>query len=90
MYNVEEIRKDFPVLNMLVNGKPNTFLDSGASAQKPQVVIDRMVDIYTREYSNVHRGSYLLSEQITFEYEKPADGCQIFKCQKPAGNCFYP
>ena len=70
MYNVEEIRKDFPVLNMLVNGKPNTFLDSGASAQKPQVVIDRMVDIYTREYSNVHRGSYLLSEQITFEYEK--------------------
>lgn len=45
MYNVEEIRKDFPVLNMLVNGKPNTFLDSGASAQKPQVVIDRMVDI---------------------------------------------
>ena len=44
MYNVEEIRKDFPVLNMLVNGKPNTFLDSGASAQKPQVVIDRMVD----------------------------------------------
>lgn len=69
MYDVNEIRKDFPVLQELVNGKPNTFLDSGASAQKPRCVISRMSDIYTREYSNVHRGSYLLSEQITWDYE---------------------
>ena len=69
MYDINEIRKDFPVLQELVNGKPNTFLDSGASAQKPRCVISRMSDIYTREYSNVHRGSYLLSEQITWDYE---------------------
>lgn len=69
MYDVNEIRKDFPVLQELVNGKPNTFLDSGASAQKPRCVISRMSNIYTREYSNVHRGSYLLSEQITWDYE---------------------
>lgn len=69
MYDVNEIRKDFPVLQELVNDKPNTFLDSGASAQKPRCVISRMSDIYTREYSNVHRGSYLLSEQITWDYE---------------------
>lgn len=69
MYNVEQIRKDFPVLSQIINGKPNTFLDSAASAQKPQVVIDKIVDIYTNTYSNVHRGSYHLSEAITEEYE---------------------
>lgn len=78
MYNVEEIRKDFPVLMMSVNGKPNTFLDSGASAQKPKCVIDRMVDIYTKEYSNVHRGSYVLSEQITWDYEEARRVVQKF------------
>lgn len=70
MYDVEEIRKDFPVLGRQINGKPNTFLDSAASAQKPQRVIDRIVDVYTKEYSNVHRGSYYLSEEITAAYEK--------------------
>ncbi len=69
MYDVEAIRKDFPILSRLINGKPNTFLDSAASAQKPQVVIDKIVQTYTRDYANVHRGSYLLSEEITAEYE---------------------
>lgn len=70
MYDVEQIRKDFPVLCRQINGKPNTFLDSAASAQKPQCVIDRIVDVYRSEYANVHRGSYFLSEEITSEYEK--------------------
>lgn len=70
MYDVEQIRKDFPVLGRQINGKPNTFLDSAASAQKPQCVIDRIVDVYRSEYANVHRGSYFLSEEITSEYEK--------------------
>lgn len=78
MYDVYEIRKDFPVLSETVNGKPNTFLDTGASAQKPQKVIDRMVRIYTKEYSNVHRGSYRLSEEITFEYENARKIVQKF------------
>ncbi len=78
MYDVYEIRKDFPVLQQEVNGKPNTFLDSGASAQKPQCVINRIYDIYTKEYSNVHRGSYMLSEQITWDYEEARKIVQKF------------
>ena len=65
MYDVEKIRRDFPVLQQKVNGKRNTFLDSAASAQKPQVVIDKIVDIYSEKYANVHRGSYYLSEEIS-------------------------
>lgn len=78
MYDVEKIRKDFPVFGREINGKPNTFLDSAASAQKPKVVIDRMVQIYSNEYSNVHRGSYLLSEEITSEYEKARETVRKF------------
>lgn len=78
MYNVEQIRKDFPVLSQIINGRPNTFLDSAASAQKPRVVIDKIVDIYTNTYSNVHRGSYHLSETITEEYEQSRRTVQKF------------
>lgn len=78
MYNVEEVRKDFPVLSKLINGKPNTFLDSGASAQKPRQVIERICNVYSEEYSNVHRGSYLLSEQLTADYEAARKMVQKF------------
>ncbi len=78
MYNVEEIRKDFPVLGQIINGKPNTFLDSGASAQKPRQVLDCMIKVYTEEYSNVHRGSYFLSEKITSDYEAARQKVQKF------------
>ena len=70
MYDVYEIRKDFPELSLKVNGKPNTFLDTAASAQKPQAVLDKMMNFYRTHYSNVHRGSYYLSEQATIEYEQ--------------------
>ena len=78
MYNVEKIRKDFPIFDIEVNNKPNTFLDSGASAQKPKCVIDAMVDVYSKEYANVHRGSYLLSEEITYKYEQARKTVQKF------------
>lgn len=78
MYNVEKVREDFPVLGRLINGKPNTFLDSAASAQKPRQVIERMLNIYSQEYANVHRGSYLLSEEITTEYEQARKAVQKF------------
>lgn len=78
MYDVEQVRQDFPVLREIINGKPNTFLDSAASAQKPQAVINRIVDIYTHEYSNVHRGSYLLSEEITQAYEQAREKVRAF------------
>lgn len=70
MYDVYKIRQDFPILQMKVNGKPNTFLDSAASAQKPLSVIEKMRQMYLEEYANVHRGSYYLSEQITSAYEE--------------------
>ncbi len=78
MYNIEEIRKDFPVLGVTINGKPNTFLDSAASAQKPKCVIERINKVYSSEYANVHRGSYLLSEEITQSYEKARKTVQKF------------
>nr|QIM10541.1 cysteine desulfurase [uncultured Alphaproteobacteria bacterium] len=70
MYDVEKIRLDFPNLSLEVNGHPNTFLDTAASAQKPQEVIDKIVRTYIYDYANVHRGSYHFSEQATAEYEK--------------------
>lgn len=69
MYNVEQIRKDFPIFDIKVNGKANTFLDTGASAQKPRCVIDKIVGVYAESYANVHRGAYFLSEEVTSEYE---------------------
>lgn len=69
MYDVYKIRQDFPILSRSINGKPNTFLDTAASAQKPLPVLNKMEEIYRCAYSNVHRGSYLLSEQATAEYE---------------------
>lgn len=69
MYDVEKIRGDFPILAREVNGKPLTYLDNGASAQKPQVVIDAINQAYSQEYSNVHRGLHYLSNLATEKYE---------------------
>ena len=69
MYNVNTIRADFPILSREVNGKPLVYLDNGASAQKPQVVIDAISTAYAHEYSNVHRGLHYLSNLATENYE---------------------
>lgn len=69
MYDVSEIRRDFPILAREVNGKPLVYLDNGASAQKPQVVIDAITRAYAEEYSNVHRGLHYLSNLATEKYE---------------------
>ncbi|GAA6158027.1 cysteine desulfurase [Ruegeria sp. HU-ET01832] len=69
MYDVHKIRADFPILSREVNGKPLTYLDNGASAQKPQVVIDAVTRAYAEEYSNVHRGLHYLSNLATEKYE---------------------
>jgi cysteine desulfurase/selenocysteine lyase len=68
-YDVEAVRADFPAMSLQVNGKPLVFLDSGASAQKPNVVLERMDQAYRSEYANVHRGAYRLSELATENYE---------------------
>lgn len=69
MYDVHKVRADFPILSRQVNGKPLTYLDNGASAQKPQVVIDAVTRTYSEEYSNVHRGLHYLSNLATDHYE---------------------
>ena len=73
MYDIDKIRKDFPELDIFVNNRPNIFLDTAASALKPWVVIEKMADIMSSKYANVHRGAYTLSEQITFEFEQARD-----------------
>ena len=69
MYDVQKIRADFPILGREVNGKPLVYLDNGASAQKPQVVIDSVTRGYAEEYANVHRGLHFLSNLATEKYE---------------------
>jgi cysteine desulfurase/selenocysteine lyase len=64
-FDAERIRRDFPVLQQTVHGKPLAFLDTAASAQKPQCVIDAVSELYRRDYANVHRGVYELSLRAT-------------------------
>ncbi len=69
MYDIQKIRADFPILSREVNGKPLVYLDNGASAQKPRVVIDAMTQMYEEDYANVHRGLHTLSTIATEKYE---------------------
>ena len=68
-FDVSRIRADFPILSRQVNNKPLVYLDNGASAQKPQVVIDAITQAYSSEYANVHRGLHYLSNLATDRYE---------------------
>ncbi|MGN6465290.1 MAG: cysteine desulfurase [Rhizobiaceae bacterium] len=77
-YDVEAIRRDFPILSRTVHGKPLVYLDNGASAQKPQAVIDAVTHAYTNEYANVHRGLHFLSNAATDAYEKARETVRRF------------
>jgi cysteine desulfurase/selenocysteine lyase len=76
--NVEEIRKDFPILHRQVNGKPLVYFDNGATSQKPQQVIDVINRYYQHENSNIHRGIHTLSQEATDAYEKARTTVQQF------------
>ena len=69
MFDHSDVRSNFPILSRQVNGKPLVYLDNGASAQKPQVVIDAISTAYSHEYANVHRGLHYLSNLATDKYE---------------------
>lgn len=69
MFDINKVRADFPILAREVNNRPLVYLDSGASAQKPQVVIDAVTRAYSQEYANVHRGLHHLSNLATENYE---------------------
>ncbi|MCR4266498.1 cysteine desulfurase [Nitratireductor sp. ZSWI3] len=77
-YDVEAIRRDFPILAREVYGKPLVYLDNGASAQKPQAVIDAVTHAYSNEYANVHRGLHFLSNAATDAYEKARETVRRF------------
>jgi cysteine desulfurase/selenocysteine lyase len=70
MFPVEKIRKDFPILNRKVNGHDLVYLDNAATSQKPQQVIDCIVDYYSNYNANIHRGVHTLSQEATDAYEK--------------------
>ena len=70
MLDIRKIRADFPILNQKVNGKPLVYFDNGATSQKPQVVIDAIVDYYSRYNANIHRGVHTLSQLATDAYEQ--------------------
>ncbi|QRM45401.1 cysteine desulfurase [Rhizobium sp. BG4] len=77
-YDVEAIRRDFPILAKEVYGKPLVYLDNGASAQKPQAVIDAVTHAYSNEYANVHRGLHFLSNAATEAYEAAREKVRRF------------
>lgn len=70
MFNVNEIRADFPILNREVHGKKLVYFDNGATSQTPQVVIDAIVDYYSNYNANIHRGVHTLSQEATDKYEE--------------------
>lgn len=76
MIDIKKVRADFPILNQKVNGKPLVYLDNAATNQKPQVVIDSIVDYYSTLNSNIHRGVHTLSQQATDAYEQARNKLQ--------------
>ena len=78
LFDVNVVRKDFPVLHQMVNGHPLVYLDNGATSQKPRAVIDAVSHYYETYNANIHRGVHFLSENATREYEAARDTAQKF------------
>ena len=74
----KKIRDDFPILKTKVHGKPLVYLDNAATTQKPQIVIDKIVELYQTKNSNIHRGVHHLSNVATEEYENSRIKVQEF------------
>jgi cysteine desulfurase / selenocysteine lyase len=77
-FDVQRVRRDFPILSQKIHGKPLVYLDNAATTQKPQVVIDAMVRSYAQDNANIHRGVHLLSERATQAYELAREKVQHF------------
>ena len=78
MIKVSDLKKDFPIFDRKINGKRLTYLDSGATSQKPNSVISEMTNVYTNTNANVHRGTYVLSSETTAKYEEVRNKLKIF------------
>lgn len=88
-WDVEKIRKDFPVLSQTVNGKPLVYLDNGASSQVPQSVIDRTSKYLAEEHSNIHRGVHYLSQNATTAYEAAREKVKRFINAPDVKECIF-
>lgn len=88
-WDVEKIRKDFPVLSQTVNGKPLVYLDNSASSQVPQLVIDRGSKYLAEEHSNIHRGVHYLSQHATTAYEAAREKIKRFINAKEPQECIF-
>jgi len=77
-FDVEKIRRDFPILHQSVHGKPLVYLDNAATTQKPLAVVEAIEHYYRRDNSNIHRGVHALSERATEQYEKTRTAVQRF------------
>lgn len=77
MFDVEKIRKDFPILDRVVNGKPLIYFDNAATSQTPKQVIETIVDYYSNYNANIHRGVHTLSQEATNAYEKARQKIQL-------------
>jgi cysteine desulfurase/selenocysteine lyase len=77
-FDVEKVRRDFPILHQTVHGKPLVYLDNAATTQKPLAVIEAIEDYYGRDNSNIHRGVHTLSERATEAYEKVREAARTF------------
>ena len=77
-FDVQKVRRDFPILNQRIHGKALVYLDNAATTQKPQAVIDAMVRSYAEDNANIHRGVHLLSERATRAYEDAREKVQKF------------
>ncbi len=77
-FPVDKIRSDFPILAEKIRNKPLVYLDNAATCQKPQVVIDSLIDTYTHNYANVHRGVHTLSVRATDKFEAARDKVKSF------------
>ena len=78
MFDVEQIRKEFPILEREVYGKRLVYLDSGATAQKPRCVVEKMSELLLHDNANIHRGVHLLSEEMTARYEEAREVVREF------------
>ncbi len=89
MLDITKIRKDFPILSRTVNGKPLVYFDNGATAQKPQAVIDAISHYYSYQNSNIHRGVHTLSREITIAYEEDRKTIQLHLNAKQASEIIF-
>jgi cysteine desulfurase/selenocysteine lyase len=88
-WDVERVRKDFPVLSQTVNDKPLVYLDNAASSQVPQVVIDRGSRYLQEEHSNIHRGVHYLSQRATTAYEGAREKVRRFINARESRECIF-